>query len=731
MIRGGWLGTVALALLITVPATAAVRTAPASKDDQVLLQADEVVYDVDRNIVRAQGHVEVDYGGRVMLADSVNYDQVHDKVTADGHVSVMAQNGDVAFADHVTLTDKMREGALSGFAALIGKSGRLVAASASREAGVETTAMNAAYTPCKICRERGDKTPLWSVKAYRVVYDEARHKIKFKDATLQLFGVPVFYTPYYSMSDPTVKHTTGILTPEVGSSSSIGYFIKVPFYAAFSDSADVTITPFATTRGGEVLEGEFRERWNNGGMWLQGSVANNPNGGIGGNVAQNYEHIFGSGDWDINRNWRTGYDVQLTSNDTYLKRYDISQLDRLVNDIFIEGISNRSRFALAGFYFQGLRATDNAAVIPFALPLIEYTYQPDHRVLFGQTRLELSSVSLYRQDETPGLPNADQRVSGELRYRLPFVTENGQLITFQADVREDVYHIGHFAPGVAASSKFVSRALPYVGLDWRWPLVSGGAHNTAFVVTPIIQAIWSPYGGNPASIPNEDTTSFEFGDDNLFSFDRLPGYDLMESGPRANVGVQADAYFPGGSVEALLGEVLRLKPDPIFAPDSGLSGTVSDLVGRVSIKFPPYIDITHRIDLDKANGDIRRNEVYLTGIFGRSSVQVSYLRLAAQPSQGLTAREEANGQVTLGLFNYWELFAAARRDLLAGQMLDSEFGLGYEDECLGIAIAYRRRYTTDRDLPRSTAVLLRFSLKTGDQPYEPFSLFPKDVFSHP
>ena len=74
---------------------------------------------------------------------------------------------------------------------------------------------------------------------------------------------------------------------------------------------------------------------------------------------------------------------------------------------------------------------------------------------------------------------------------------------------------------------------------------------------------------------------------------------------------------------------------------------------------------------------------------------------------------------------------ASKYDLLAGQMLDSEFGLGYEDECLGIALAYRRRYTTDRDLPPSTAVLLRFSLKTGDQPYVPFSLFPKDVFSRP
>lgn len=721
-------GAIALAVtLLVLPASA---RAQSTQDNQMLLQADEVDYDVDAKVVRAVGHVEIDYGGRVLLADSVSYDQVNDRVSADGHVSVMAANGDVAFAEHVELNDKMRDGALSGFAALIGKNGRLVAANATREGGEQVTAYRAAYTPCKICRERGDRTPLWSVHAYRVIYDEKRHKIDFKNATVEVFGVPIFYTPYYSTPDQTVKHASGILTPELGSSSSIGYYAKLPIYVALSDSNDITLTPFATSRGGEVLEAEYRDRWNNGGMWLQASGALNPNGGILGATNQGYAHVFGSGDWSISKTWRTGYDVQLTNNDTYLKRYDISQLDRLVNDIFVEGISGRNRFALTGYYFEGLRATDVSQVIPFAIPVMSYTYIPERKVLMGQVRFDLSSASLFRQQETPDLPNADQRVTAELHYRLPFVTGNGQLISFEADARGDLYHVGHFASGVLSDGKFVARGLPYVALDWRWPFFASRGRS-AFVITPIAQAIWAPYGGNPASIPDEDTTSFEFGDHDLFSFDRLPGFDLVETGPRANIGFKADAYFSQGSVEAVIGEVLRPKPDPIFAADSGLDGVASDLVGRLSIKFLPYLDLTHRVDVDKRTGNIRRNEIYLTGIVGRSSVEVSYLKLAAQPSLGLATREEVNAQATIGVFEHWELFGAGRRDLLAGKMLDSEFGLGYEDECLGIAVAYRKRYTTDRDLPQSTAILLRFSLKTGDQPYVPFSLFPKDVFSHP
>ena len=63
-------------------------------------------------------------------------------------------------------------------------------------------------------------------------------------------------------------------------------------------------------------------------------------------------------------------------------------------------------------------------------------------------------------------------------------------------------------------------------------------------------------------------------------------------------------------------------------------------------------------------------------------------------------------------------------------MINTEFGLGYEDECLGVALAYRRKYTSEPGLPPSTAFLLRVNLKTGDQPIQPFSLFHQDIFTY-
>jgi LPS-assembly protein len=730
-------GVTILALLATCWAAAATAASPPAlgiKGD-VLMQADEVDYDVDSHVVTARGHVEIDSDGRMLLADEVTYDQPNDTMTASGHVSLTDEKGNVAFADHIVLKDKMRDGALKSFAALIGKNGRMVAASATRSQGRFTEAFDASYTPCKVCNQPGQRTPVWQVHASHVIYDQVEHHIVFRNATLEFFGVPLAYTPYLSEPDPTVRYASGILTPDIGNSTSIGYFARVPIYVALSPQNDATITPIVTTKGGAVLMGEYRQRFQDGGMWLQGSIADNPNGGIDENVNQFYASLFGAGRIPVATDWRVGYDAQLTSNDTYLKRYDFSQADRLVNDLFVEATEGRSRFAITGYFFQGLRAGDNSDVIPLALPLIEFTYIPTAKWLGGDFRFDLNSVALTRNFGVDG-----QRATAEMRMSWPTVLPGGQLLTLQLYARGDVYRIQNDAPGqldylgnpIPLKTQMITRGIPYAALDWRWPFVSSMAPGRAFIFEPIAQMILQPYGGNPAGIPNEDSAAFELDENNVLSFNHLPGYDLVESGPRINVGLHARAAFPSGSIDAVFGQIYRWKEDPIFAADSGAHGTASNVVGRVSVKFLPYIDLTDRIEIDRTNGTVRRHELYLTGIYNRSTLQVSYVQLPAEPvTLGLPRREEITAQADINFYENWQAFGAIRRDLLAGQMLDTELGLGYEDECLGVSVAYRRKFTTDRDLPPSTSLILRFSLKTGDQPIEPFSLFPQDVFSHP
>ena len=721
-----------------------------------ILKADDVTYDVNGKVVTATGHIEVDHNGRIVTADVLSYDQNTDTIVASGNVVMMAPDGTVIFSPRVTLSNEMKDGVLEGFRALIGKTGRLSAAQATRKDGTVTKMERAVFTYCKICNKPGQRTPIWDVKAYHVVYDQTAHKITYRDAIIDFFGIPVAYTPYFSQSDPTVKRQTGLLAPDVGSSSTLGSFIKLPYYISFTDSRDMTIEPIISTEGGQVLEGEYRERWNHGGMWLQATIANNPNGGLNENEHQQYSSLFGAGRTPIGDSsvWRFGFDAQLTSNPTYLERYSLyNKDDQLFNDLFIEGVSGRSRFKVTGYFFQSLVgscpelastkptvcATNQIsplfiqnAQIPLVLPLIEYNYVPEHSILGGDFRFDLNTASLTRH-----VGPDDQRLTAEMRWQLPLVTANGQLITIRADARGDLYRVSNNDPldfpDIPTKTNYITRGVPYVGIDWRWPFVTGGGSgNAAFIVEPIVQAIAAPYGGNPKGIPNESSQNIELGENDVFSFDRIPGYDIVESGPRANVGFRTQAIFPKGSVEFQLGQVLRLKPDPVFAEETGFADTASDVVGRFTIKFPPYLSLTHRVDIDESNGTVRRNQVYLDGSYGRSSLELSYVRLPKQDViQNDEPREEVNGQATLGVFDYWVLFAAARRDLANSQMPDDEFGIGYDDECLKISLSYRRQYTRDRDIAPSTSILLRFKLNTSDEPEAQgvSELFPRHLFS--
>jgi LPS-assembly protein len=728
-------------------ARAAQTTAP---DQQVLMRADQITYDTQTSVVSAQGHVEIDYEDRILLANELTYDQKSDTVTASGKISVLAPDGSVAFADHVVLTSGMRDGVLEGFQALIAKSGRLAANRAVREGQNMTYAERAAYTPCKICDKPGERTPTWEVRASKIIWDEQHHRIFYHDATLELFGVPIFYTPIFSHADPSVKHKTGLLVPEIGSSTAIGSFATIPLYVSLSDSQDLTLAPMITTGGGDILETEFRQRWNDGGMWLQATGGYNPDGGLTGHQHQWYSSLFGSGHIPFTNVWSTGYDVALSSNDTYLKRYDISEADNLVSDLYLEAISGRSRLALTGYFFQDLRACPqpptpgspctprvSSSEIPIVLPLFEYSYIPRRDPFGGQFRFDLSSASVMRD-----LGADSERMSSEMRWQLPFVTGNGQVITLTGGARGDVYRVSASAPVSAVldvrgnplptGTNYISRGQPYAAVDWRWPFVSTGRrHGAAFVVEPIVQLIEETYGGNPAGIPNEDSTDFELDETDVFSIDRIPGHALWESGPRANIGIQTEAYLPTGSIEVLVGEVLRPKTDSVLAAETGFGDKTSDLVGRYTVRFPPYLSLTHRVDIDTSGGGgIRRNEVYLDGTYGRSNVEVSYIKLDQAAAILGGAREEANAQFTLALLDNWALFAAARRNLEQNTMLNTAFGLGWEDDCLGFSVSYERRYTRILDVPPSTSILFRVKLKVGPDDQD-WTLFPSHIFATP
>jgi len=712
--------------------SALAKQAGEAKDPRVLLKADNLIYRQETDVWVAQGNVEADYAGKILRADELTYEVATGRVVASGNVTLIDPKGETLFADRIELQDDLRDGVINSLQLLLQPNAKLAAARAVREGGKTNRLEKAVYSPCEICED--EEFPLWQVRAEQVVQDEERKEIIYKNARFEVYGVSIAWLPYFSHPDPSVKRLTGFLTPTIGNSSDLGNFVQVPYYWALKPNMDLTLTPMITSREGLQLASEFRHNTSSGGYEVEASITygslreeslarrgTDASGGIVTTRAPYRDrwrgHLFAQGDFAIDKAWDWGFDIQYTSDDTYLRRYDISRLDRLTSNLYLRGIEGRRMTSIDAYAFEDLREGTDEGQTPIVPGLVDHRITLDEEFLGGSLSFRLNGMILTR---TEGRDVYRASLAGT--WRTSTVTDNGQVIGAFAQLRSDLYGIQDAEEGpfqgdtteVFDNADTRGRVLPTVGVEWRWPFVRQDAKGGRQIIEPVVQLIASPYGGNPGAIPNEDSTSFEFDETNLFAVNRFPGLDRWEGGMRANVGVRARAYWANGGYAGLvIGQTLRLREDDTFSPESGLDSETSDIVGRADLSPVPWLNLTHRFRMDPTGFDFNRNEVYarigdedywLTG---------SYVRLDKELSEsGLEVREELNFDAKARLTEYWSFLAGARRDLDDDQMISQELGFEYLDECLQFQLTYRRRFTRDRDIEPSTSIIARFRLIT-------------------
>src|SRR6185503_13099751 len=169
-----------------------------SGDQPVLVSADELQYQQDLGLVIAKGHVELSQEGQVLLADTVTYNQRTDTVTASGHVSITQPTGDIAFADYMELRNNFHDGFIKDVRMLLFDGSRLAGNTARRVGGVRTEMRRAVYSPCQLCAADPTAPPVWQIKAEDAVDDKDLLIVEYHDAIMEIAGIPVMWSPYFS-----------------------------------------------------------------------------------------------------------------------------------------------------------------------------------------------------------------------------------------------------------------------------------------------------------------------------------------------------------------------------------------------------------------------------------------------------------------------------------------------------------------------------------------------------
>lgn len=715
----------AQAQLKAISQSAATAGRGASRRAPVTFTADRVRYDQQHNLVIATGHVEAWQGDQVLRADKITFNRSTGTVAATGHVVLLTPDGEVIFADYAELTQNMTDGVLKNMRALLAQNGKLAANGARRTAGKINELSKVVYSACNLCKKNPKNPPLWQLRAGSAVQDLEHKRIEYQNATLQMAGIPVAWFPFISAPDPSVKRASGLLIPTIGNSSKLGVFAAQPYYWVIDNQSDATFFPIVTSRAGTDLNTEYRRRFNDGYLLFDGSLGYVDNG--------TQWSVATKGQFDINDTWRAGWDINRASNATFITDFDFVpgyslNPNLLSSDIYAEGFGEGAYSRLDTRFYQGVSSAVVDSELPVVLPRYQYSYfgQPD--ALGGRLSVDAGAFNVLRTNGTD-----TRRANLTLNWERPFIGALGDLwkITLHGDaIGYDASHFNEQPNFGPTDTVDTARALPQLGVDFRWPFMRDSGKWGVQVIEPMLQLIVAPQTGDSQirKYPNEDSLAFDFTDANLFGFNRFSGVDRLEGGTRLNAALHGTWYLGGTTFDGLIGQSYRTNKDNLFPEYTGLHDQVSDIVARASFAPTSWLNLTYRTRLDHRDLATRMADALVSVGVPKFNVSAGYLYTTYDPftlfdqpapppsdSAFYTPRDE----ITMNVGSNWGRYrftGFAIRNLTSDQMVAWGGDAIYEDECF---IFDAKLYKYDTALPGepsgATVLLFQLTFKTIGQ----------------
>jgi LPS-assembly protein len=423
---------------------------------KMFVEADELRYDTDKNIVSAEGNARIYYKDQTLEADRVVYDRNTGRVYAEGHAKLIQPDGTALRGDRFDLTDDFRDGfieslraetppkpykdvlgaRLPGAPANTDTTGTVTgtyktyfsAPRAERIEGDTTVFDKGTYTACEACKDNPDKPPLWRVRAKRIIHKNDEKMIYFEDSSLEFLGIPIAYVPFFSAPDPSVVRKSGILSPYLADNSYLGVGLGIPIFWALAPDYDLTLTPTYYSRQGFFAKAEWRQRLESGEYYIRAtgiseqSPADFPLAPYGSRNESLRGSFESKGQFYIADQWKFGWEFTLLSDKWYLNDYHVpsqtlssNYFAETTSTVYLNGQGDRGYFDLRGYYFEGLSSHDFQPQQPLAHPVWDYnkTFDIDPAKSFGiggQAELDFNLTSLSASSasfQSVGLPVLD------------------------------------------------------------------------------------------------------------------------------------------------------------------------------------------------------------------------------------------------------------------------------------------------------------------------------------
>jgi LPS-assembly protein len=363
-------------------------------------------HDREQNVYTAKGKVDLKEGTRILNADYVRYDENTKDILAEGNV-VFQDEGDIVECEKLYLNLITKKGTIEKGRIFIKKGNFHISGEQIEKVGDATYNMiNGEFTTC------GWEKPAWKFSA-RDVKITVEGYAKTKGTKFHILDYPVFYLPW-GMFPVKTERQSGLLIPELITSSRDGIKIKNSYFWAISKDKDATLYAQYIENRGFRLGSEFRYalREDLKGVWDFSIIPDKDYDNTRYELKGKHEQVF-KDDLTLKLN------LDYVSDMDYIKDFAPTTSERseelIKSTMYVEKPFKKSLLTYEAAYFRSLLVKNNDSTFQY-FPYITYftEYIP---ILKDKFYTDLSShfINFYREEGS-----TYSRFSLEPKLRFPY-----------------------------------------------------------------------------------------------------------------------------------------------------------------------------------------------------------------------------------------------------------------------------------------------------------------------
>jgi LPS-assembly protein len=527
----------------------------------------------------------------------------------------------------------------------------------------------------------------WLVHADSITVKPDETRGVARNAFFYVQDIPIFYLPYYSFP-VTDARETGLLFPQIGSSSSTGFAYEQPYYLNLDPQYDATITPRYMTKRGLQLKTEFRYLTENNSGQID--IEYLPNDSDSTTNEDRYFYRF-THKGALSEDWEVNVDFNGLSDDNYIvdlgSDYYNSADTHLFRTLGLHYYSDALNVSLQLRDFEILGDHDDTYR---ALPELKLDYVTDLPAGF---KFDIHS-ELARFDNANGTSPKATRAHIAPTLSLPLENSWGEFLA-ETSVMHTVYRQEDIE-GTDLSrdvSRTLGQAKLYGALVFeRQANWFGG--NVTQTLEPRAQYLYTSYE-DQSDIGLYDTTRLFNDFAGLFRGQEFTGLDRISDKNQVTLGITSRIIDEDNreQFKLSLGQIFYLEDNKVTAAskEDDRSALAAELDWRIGSKWLAHSEVQVSTQTDKVE---------------RSSIGLEY-RLARDKMLQINhrfVRDLSGEQISqLGLTASWPIaqdwYWVGRwyRDIDRHRTIESYTGLQYESCCWALRIVAQRQLTSRFD----------------------------------